>query len=266
MIYDPILLFGGYSILTILILTSVYIFILGSTLTSFVHLVADRIPQKESINGRSHCPQCRNKLRWVDIIPFFGYFINKGKCHHCGSKIPIIHPIMEFIGGVLFVLSFHIFGLTLELAASWIIILVLLCESVSDINEQIVIDRVWMIGIIPLIVIRIIQHTILDYLISASIMFILLYLIAYIGSKVSKKEALGGGDIKLYLFIGFVITIEKSFLSLFLASIIALIYSMIKGKGKESYIPLVPFIAMGVLISYFLGDNIISLYLSLLGV
>jgi prepilin signal peptidase PulO-like enzyme (type II secretory pathway) len=202
----------------------------------------------------------------MDIIPFFGFFINKGKCHACGSKIPIIHPISEFIGGVLFALSFHLFGLSLELIVSWIMILVLICESISDLNEQIVIDRVWIIGIIPLIVIRILDSSIINHLISAGVMFTLLYLIAYLGAKIMKKEVLGGGDIKLYLFIGFVISIEKSFLSLFLASIIALIYSMIKGKDKESYIPLVPFIALGVLISYFLGDFVINLYLSLLGV
>ena len=43
-------------------------------------------------------------------------------------------------------LSFHVFGLTLELISAWIIILVLISESISDINKQIVIDRVWMIG------------------------------------------------------------------------------------------------------------------------
>lgn len=252
--------------MTFLILISIFIFILGSTLSSFVHLVADRIPQHESINGRSHCPTCNTQLRWMDIIPFFGFFLNKGKCHHCGSKIPIIHPIMEFIGGALFVLSFHVFGLTLELISAWIIILVLISESVSDINKQIVIDRVWLIGIVPLIIIRIIQNQFLDYLISAGVMFILLFLIAFIGSKIMKKDVLGGGDIKLYLFIGFALTIEKSFLSLFLASIIALIYSMIKGKDKESYIPLVPFIAVGVIISYFLGSAIFEFYFSLLGV
>jgi len=250
----------------ILIIISIFIFFLGALFTSFIHLVADRIPHKESINGRSQCPKCHEQLRWVDIIPFFGYLINKGKCHFCESKIPIIHPIIEFIGGALFVLSFHVFGLTLELAAAWIIILVLLCESISDMNEQIVIDRVWIIGIIPLILIRVIQSNFLNYLLSASVMFVLLFLIAYVASKILKKEALGGGDIKLYLFIGFALTIEKSFLSLFLASIIALIYSMIKGKGKESYIPLVPFITLGVFISYFLGDAIINSYLSLLGV
>jgi prepilin signal peptidase PulO-like enzyme (type II secretory pathway) len=250
----------------VVITISIFIFFLGALLTSFIHLVANRVPNKEPINGRSMCPKCHKQLRWMDIIPFFGYFINNGKCHNCGSKIPIIHPIMEFIGGILFVLSFHVFGLTLELAAAWIIILVLLCESISDMNEQIVIDRVWIVGIIPLIIIRIMQDNILSHLLSAGVMFVILYLIAYSASKILKKEALGGGDIKLYLFIGFALTIEKSFLSLFLASIIALIYSMIKGKGKESYIPLVPFITLGVLISYFLGDTIINLYLSLLGV
>ena len=173
---------------------------------------------------------------------------------------------MEFIGGALFVISFLVFGLSLELIFSFVMILVLIAESISDLNERIVIDRIWMIGIIPIIIIRIIQNTFLDHLLSVAVVFGFLYLIAWIVSKLYKKEALGGGDLKLYIFIGFILNLPLNLLSLFLASICALIYSLFRKNKKEIYIPLVPFIAFGVLISYFIGEPLISLYLTLLGV
>jgi len=87
-----------------------------------------------------------------------------------------------------------------------------------------------------------------------------------LGKLIFKKEALGGGDIKLYLFIGFAITVWKGLVSIFLASLFALIYALLRKKSMNTYIPLVPFIFIGVLIMYFFGDYIIDWYLGLLGV
>jgi prepilin signal peptidase PulO-like enzyme (type II secretory pathway) len=81
------------------ILYTSLIFIFGSLLTSFYLVLGERLPKNDSINGRSHCDTCHHELRWIDIIPIFGYLINRGKCHFCKSKIPICHLILELLGG-----------------------------------------------------------------------------------------------------------------------------------------------------------------------
>ncbi len=245
------------------ILISIYIFIIGMLLASFYGVIAMRIPHKESINGRSYCPKCNHQLRWIDIIPLLGYLINRGKCHFCKSKIPVIYLVIEIIGGALFLGSYLIFGFKLEFLVSIIFISVMLIETISDLEEMIVIDRIWMIGIIPLIIIRFIQSQIIPYLISSLLMFSLLFLISNLGSKILKKEALGGGDIKLYVFLGFVLTWQQALLSLFLASFFGMIYGFIR-KGEERALPLVPFIFIGSIISYLWGFEMIDWYLSLL--
>jgi prepilin signal peptidase PulO-like enzyme (type II secretory pathway) len=188
------------------ILISIYIFIMGMLLSSFYGVLAMRIPNKESILGRSYCPKCHHQLKFVDVIPLIGYLINKGKCRDCKENIPFIYLLIEIIGGILFLLSYLLFGLSINFFISVIMISVLMIESISDIDQMIVIDRIWMIGLVPLIIIRIIEKEIWIYLLSSLILFALLYSIAYIGTKVFKKEALGGGDIKLYIFIGFILT------------------------------------------------------------
>ena len=94
----PFLSYGG--IMTIFY--SILMFILGALLTSFFELLADRIPKKESIMGRSHCDQCHETLKWVDILPIIGYFIQKGKCASCGRKISFCYPLLELLGGFIF--------------------------------------------------------------------------------------------------------------------------------------------------------------------
>jgi len=245
------------------ILISIYIFIMGMLLSSFYGVLAMRIPNKESILGRSYCPKCHHQLKFVDVLPIVGYLVNKGRCRDCKEKIPMIYVWIELIGGLLFLLSYVLFGFSINFFISIIMISVLMIESISDIEQMIVIDRIWMIGIIPLIIFRVIEKEILTYLLSSFILFALLYAISYIGSKVFKKEALGGGDIKLYIFIGFILTWQLGLLSLFLASFFGLIYGMIFQRLNK-IIPLVPFIACGVLISFLYGQHMIDWYLNFL--
>ncbi|MDO9628755.1 MAG: prepilin peptidase, partial [Acholeplasmataceae bacterium] len=98
------------------ILYATLIFILGALLTSFYLVIGERLLKFESISGRSHCDKCRHELRWIDIIPIFGYLINFGKCHFCQTKIPIRHLLFELLGGALFSMSFLIYGFSFELA------------------------------------------------------------------------------------------------------------------------------------------------------
>lgn len=241
------------------------IFIFGSTLTSFFHLIAYRLPKKIPINGRSTCEACGQTLRWLDIIPIFGYLLNKGKCHHCKTKIKSCHMLIEIFGGMSFMIGYLIYGFTLDYIVLIIFLSVFMIESISDAYYRIVIDRIWMFGIIPLIVIAWINHVLLVHLLSASVLFITLYAIAWIAQKVYKKDALGGGDIKLYLFVGFLLPLHLGFLSLFIASLIGFLYGIIKMKQKNFEIPLVPFIFIGVAISLLYGEALIHMYLSLFG-
>lgn len=247
------------------ILYSILLFILGSLFTSFYQLVAQRIPMGETIGGRSHCDQCHETLKMMDVIPILGYILNRGRCPKCHTKISICYPIYEILGGLIFMFTYLYVGFSLEMIIIYVMYSVFFIESISDQKHMIVLDRIWMIGIIPLIVFRIIQGEWKTYLLSSVILFLTLYLISYVSAKIYKREALGGGDVKLYIFIGWLLTLTQGFLSLFLASILGLIYGMIKLRNKSKEFALVPFISMGVFIAYFYGDTLIQGYLKLLG-
>lgn len=247
------------------ILYSILLFLLGSLLTSFYQLVGSRLPNKETILGRSYCDQCHHELTIIDVIPILGFLLQKGRCRSCGRKIAICYPIREILGGLIFVFTYVYVGFSLEMIIILVMFSVLFIESISDQLHMIVLDRIWIIGTFPLIVIRIIEGEWQTYLLSSCVLFATLYLISYLSSKIYKREALGGGDVKLYFFIGWLLTLTQGFLSLFLASILGLVYGMIKVRKKSKAFALVPFIALGVFIAYFYGDVLIEGYLNLLG-
>ncbi len=248
------------------ILYSILFFAFGTLFSSFFHLLTQRLVHKETLLGRSYCCECHHELRFVDVLPVLGYVINRGKCHFCGKKIALNYLITEIFGGAMFALSYLVVGFTWELGISLIMICVLIAESISDYQSMIVLDRIWIVGVVLIIIIRIIQGEFLIYLLSSAGMFGLMLLLALFGKWVFKKEAIGGGDVKLYIFIGFCLTIWQGLLSLFLASLFGLIYAMSRKDRNNRVLPLVPFIFLGTLVAFFFGRALIDWYLHLLGV
>lgn len=241
------------------------LFLTGALFTSFYELVATRIPNNLSINGKSECPHCHHSLRLIDVFPVFGYLFNLGKCHFCKKPIPIKHLIVEIMGGAFFLYAYLAYSFTSTFFVLVIAYSVLFISSILDIKHRIVYDSIWILGLVPLILIRILDSVFWEYLLSGAILFLTLFLLALLGKFIFKKDALGGGDIKLYFFIGFVIPITSGFLSLLFASFFGLIYGLTLVKKENREIPFVPFIALGVLVAFLFGESLITWYLSLLG-
>ena len=100
-----------------------YLFLLGLFVGSFYNVVALRLCKNESIVfPGSHCVNCNHKLAWYELIPVFSYIGLRGKCKKCKIHISIQYPIIEFLTGVLFALSFYIFGFSLQTLASLILV------------------------------------------------------------------------------------------------------------------------------------------------
>ncbi|KRM18140.1 hypothetical protein FD31_GL001943 [Companilactobacillus nantensis DSM 16982] len=83
------------------------IFILGACIISFLKVIAHDYPQINVLR-RSHCDYCGRILRWFEIIPIAGYFITNGNCSSCKNQINFWHPLLEFIGGLTFLLLIYL--------------------------------------------------------------------------------------------------------------------------------------------------------------
>jgi len=247
------------------ILIYIYIFIMGLFLGSFYNVVGIRVPKKESLLGRSHCPNCDKQLGAIELLPIIGYFILKGKCKECNTPISIKYPMMEFITAILFLVSFVFLRENMvEYILMVVFISLLVIITVSDIYYQTIPDIILLVFFPIILSLRLLEpiDNWFDGLLGGALGFAFMYLIALYGRKRFKKEALGGGDIKLYLIIGIVLGYQTVFLSLFFAGMFAIIYGVFFSK-KGSYLPFVPFIFAGSLMAYSIGDIILEWYISL---
>lgn len=258
----------------------IYLFILGALLGSFYNVVGLRITKGESIiKPRSYCPKCGHVLSWWELIPIFSYIFLVGKCHKCKAHISTKYPFFELITALLFIFSYYKLGFSLELLVCLVFVSLLIIISISDLEYMIIEDKVIIFFLLLILILRIfikIPHefstfninSILESLIGGIFGFGLLFIIAFIGQKVYKQEVMGGGDIKLYGIIGLILGLKMTLISLFFASIIGTILGILlinlKVLNKEKMIPFGPFIAIGSLVTYFYGYEIINWYLNLL--
>ena len=248
---------------------NIMVFIFGLVFGSFFNVVGYRVPNNMSISfPSSHCPNCNHKLKFYELIPVFSYIFLRGKCLKCKEKISIIYPLFELITGLLFLLSYLVFGNTIKFIIAVTFISVLIIITISDIKYFIIPDQVLIIGFILLFIeyiINIILNDISIYnglvipLLSGIGSFASLYLLKLLADFVLKKESLGGGDIKLMFLIGFVLGFDLSFFTLFIASVVALPISLfVLIKKKNNVLPFGPYISIGAIIIMLLQLNIQS--------
>lgn len=240
-------------------------FIVGTIFGSFYNVVGTRIPNNLSIvKPGSHCEYCNHELSWYELIPIFSYIFLKGKCKECHHKLSIFYPFTEIATGLLFLVSFHSFGFSLDLLTSLTLVSTFIIIIVSDINYLIIPDRFIIIPSILIIIIDLFNIGLLNTIIQIGygiLGFTLMYLVMLLGNKLFKKESLGGADIKLMFLIGLVLDPMLTIIVLFLASFIALIPSIyLLYKNKEHIVPYGPFLMIGLLIVYFTKLNIIEIF------
>lgn len=255
----------------------IFIFVLGTLIGSFLNVCIYRIPRKQSIVWpSSRCPSCGSPIKSYDNIPIFSYYLLlRGRCRACKEKISVRYPLVETLNAFFYLLVFWRFGPGWSSAVYCILCSALIVMTFIDLDFQIIPDRITLPGI-PLGLLAgsfilpdpFLRATALGYkasLIGAVSGFSLFYLVAFLSIKILKKEGMGGGDIKLMAmlggFLGWKAVILTTFLGSLAGSIIGIGLMVFRGREKGSLIPFGPFLALGALLSLFLGQEILIWYL-----
>ena len=215
----------------------IWLLLIGAIMGSFLGCMGYRIPNKiKTTYPSSFCCFCKKPLKWYMNIPIFSYIIQGGKCAYCKKKIGSIYFICEVVGAIMFAVNYILFKFNMEFFISTVLTCVLIVTIVSDFEYYYISDRVLVLSVIALITIYFIfdKSNLLMRIISAIVLFALMYAIKLFGNVIFKRESLGDGDIKLMGVIGLSLGFLNSFISLFFASVTGLIFSLITlKKNKE---------------------------------
>lgn len=240
-------------------------FILGIVMGSFYNVVGFRLSLNKSIvKPGSYCPNCKEKLKVLDLIPVFSYLFLKGKCRYCHQKISIFYPVVELFTGVLFAVSFYSFGFSYELLIALALSSFLAIVIVSDLNYYIIPDQVTLFFGVFIFLINILNYGMagaLKYILYGFAMFAFMYLVMLLGNTIFKQESLGGGDIKLLFVLGMTLPLILDFIGVIVATLLAFpiaIFFLVKHKDKM--LPFGPFLIAGFLLIYMFKIDINDVY------
>ena len=265
-------------------LFSIFYFLFGLCAGSFLNCIIYRLHIKESsLKGFSHCPYCKRRLSWKDLIPILSFIILKGRCRYCHQKISLQYPLVETTTGLLF-LSIFIFQNLQGFNPCYLFYLLviscfLIIIFVYDLKHYLIPDKIVypVIGITFLYqLFRILnlenwnlfriwdlEFGILGPLLSAFIASAFFLIIVLF----SRGKWMGIGDVKLAFFMGLFLGFPKILAALFLAFLIGAIIGLeliILGKKKlSSEVPFGPFLVTGTFLALFFGENLINWYINL---
>lgn len=249
--------------------STIFVFIFGLCIGSFLNCAIYRLEQEKTLNGRSFCPRCKHLLGWPDLFPLFSFVFLKGRCRYCKNKISWQYPIVELATGLVFLVIFltmPAFTITGLLAILFLFYFsaVLVFLFIFDLKHYLLPDKI----LLPAIVIAVIYNIFFPaapHFVWATIIAAGFFLLIFL---VSRGKWMGFGDVKLAVLMGLLLGLPKVLSALLLAFFVGAVWGLIlmvfKKKGLKSEIPFGPFLIFGTFVSLFWGAYIIQWYLNLL--
>jgi len=235
-------------------------FVLGAVIGSFLNVCIWRIPEGKSIvTPASHCPKCGNPVRFYDNIPLVSWIVLRGRCRDCGESISPRYPLVELLTALLSLVMAWLYGPGLQYLAAFLFTAALVAITFIDLDHQIIPDVISLPGI-P--VLFLLAWLVMGVPFWESLLGILagggfLYLIAVGYELLTKREGMGGGDIKLLAMIGAFLGWKSLFFVVFMSSIlgaaVGVVLIAIQGRDMKYAVPFGPFLSIAALLYPFVG-------------
>lgn len=218
-------------------LAAALVFLLGACIGSFTNVLVLRLPASESVvRPGSRCPSCLAPVAWYDNIPIVSYIALRGRCRRCRARISAQYPLVELIVGLLFLGNFLLFSrgpagdvagqLSAVAHEGWItgavFTTLLFAIALTDVRTYLIPDELSIGGMLIGLTLSLLPGglTPLNAFLGAFAGAGLLLGVAWVGSLVFGKEAMGGGDIKMLAMIGAFVGWTGVLLTLFLGALL----------------------------------------------
>ena len=254
-------------LLTIIIVFSL---IFGASVGSFLNVVILRLPEEGAsiVFPGSRCPKCLHDLKWYDNVPVISFILLKKQCRYCGVPISWQYPLVELTMALLSLALLFKFGFTYGLPIYFVFTAALLVVIVIDFYHKIIPDVISLPGIVIGFACSFINPVItwqqsgIGLLVGGGS----LYAVAAGYYLFTKREGMGGGDIKLLAMIGAFLGWQSLPFVVFGSSILGAVVGIgameKQKKGGKTIIPYGPFLSTAALL-YMFYRELIDYYLIL---
>jgi leader peptidase (prepilin peptidase) / N-methyltransferase len=196
---------------------TVFSFIFGSIVGSFLNVCIYRIPAERSLMFPGSTCGCGTAIAWHHNIPILSWILLRGRAACCGARFSPRYPAIELLTGLLFTASWLLYPAEVAIIGM-LFIAFLICATFIDLDHMIIPDRFSVGGMLLGVILSFLFPTlqgvevvlpVLDHIKAGVLSIIgaligagLVYWIAILGELVFRKPAMGEGDVKFVGFIG----------------------------------------------------------------
>lgn len=258
---------------------------LGLAVGSFLTLAVERYDTAESLwIGRSHCTNCRQPLRWWELLPIVSYLALKGKCQRCDKRIPAHYPLFELITGLGF-LAIYLGSSTSSwwiIAAQFLVLSSLLFLAFYDWFHQAFPSAALLVTAVTVLLVSglrlgfddttsrfVVLDPFLGWLSSPGAWWLGLIVGGFVVAGLlgalafpSKGRWMGYGDVLLGailgLWLGYPLVVVALLLAFYSGALFAIIQLLSGGVKKDHRIPFGPFLIFGAIIAHSFGISILT--------
>ena len=175
----------------------------------------------------------------------------------------ILNLLISVLNGTIMILAYEKYGLSYEFFASLIVTALIITIFITDFKYMIILDSPLVIGGLAILLLKWYYYdlkTVGLSILSGAILFVLMLLIGWLGKKIFKKEALGGGDIKLAFIIGILLDIRLGLVAIIISSLIAMPYALAALLlGKNGEVPYGPFLVGSMGLVFMFSEKFMNL-------
>lgn len=251
----------------------------GLCVGSFLNVCIYRMPLGRSVaRDGSRCYACGLRLKWWQNIPVLSWMMQRGRCG-CGL-VPLSarYPLVECLTAAWFVAVGHVHGAYPLPALIYLVLgCALIVATFIDIDHFIIPDEISLGGCVAGLLFSALvpelhgQTSWLRGLAASAIGLLVgggvLFAIAWIGSAILRKDAMGMGDVKLLAALGAFLGWESTFfiigLSSMLGASLGLSLIFIRRHRWGAPMPFGPSIVAAALIWILGGSRWMEAYLAL---
>jgi leader peptidase (prepilin peptidase)/N-methyltransferase len=173
---------------------------------------------------------------------------------------------VEALTALISFLLFWQFGLSMKYLCSFVFTAALIVITFIDLDLQIIPDVITLPGI-PLFFLAAVffmDVKVMDALLGLLIGGGCLFVIAFVYELITKREGMGGGDIKLLAMMGAFLGWKSLFFILFVSSLlgaaVGISAMIVKGKDMKYAVPFGPFLSAAAVAYLFVGIDVMEYF------
>jgi leader peptidase (prepilin peptidase)/N-methyltransferase len=239
--------------------------LVGLLVGSFLNVVIHRVPRSESVVWpASHCPHCGEPIWPRDNVPLISYVLLRGRCRNCKEPISARYPAVEATTGLLFGAAAYEFGVSVALLHALVLISALISLAVIDLEHRLLPNMIVGPAALAGLVLSILADPAGWWTYPLSAIAVAGTLL---GLALIYPSGMGMGDVKMGGMLGAFLG-PYAALAVFLGALIgAVTGGLLMAAGKvqrRSALPFGLFMALGGIISLFVGPELWHLYTDLL--